>query len=115
MPTAAAVCSGHAAYTRGMPRMPTLGDVVAARRRLEGIALRTPLERSPELAEASGAVDQVKNALYLLGAVYREAGEPDSARSCFSELRERFYPSSAFVAEFLFSVDIRRMINLRAA
>ena len=38
-----------------MPRMPSLGDVVAARRRLEGIALRTPLERSVELAEATGA------------------------------------------------------------
>jgi threonine dehydratase len=38
-----------------MPRMPTLGDVVAARRRLDGIAVRTPLERNAELAEATGA------------------------------------------------------------
>ena len=40
-----------------MPRMPTLADVNAARARLDGIALHTPLERSPELAEAAGASD----------------------------------------------------------
>jgi threonine dehydratase len=40
-----------------MPRMPTLADVNAARARLHGIALHTPLERSPELAEAAGAAD----------------------------------------------------------
>ena len=40
-----------------MPRMPTLADVNAARRRLHGIALRTPLEPSPELAEATGAAE----------------------------------------------------------
>ncbi len=37
--------------------MPTLADVNAARARLQGIALHTPLERSPELAEATGAAD----------------------------------------------------------
>lgn len=40
-----------------MPRMPTLADVVAARARLRGIALHTPLERSAELAEAVGAAE----------------------------------------------------------
>jgi threonine dehydratase len=40
-----------------MPRMPTLADVNAARARLDGIALHTPLERSPELTEATGAAD----------------------------------------------------------
>ena len=35
--------------------MPTLADVNAARQRLNGIALHTPLEPSRELAEASGA------------------------------------------------------------
>lgn len=38
-----------------MPRLPTLADVNAARTRLAGIALHTPLERSPELAAATGA------------------------------------------------------------
>ena len=40
-----------------MPRFPTLADVNAARHRLEGIALHTPLEPSPELTEASGAAE----------------------------------------------------------
>ena len=38
-----------------MPRMPTLADVNAARARLRGIALHTPLEPSPELTDATGA------------------------------------------------------------
>jgi threonine dehydratase len=40
-----------------MPRIPTLADVNAAGSRLRGIALHTPLEHSPELAEAIGASD----------------------------------------------------------
>lgn len=40
-----------------MPRHPTLADVNAARTRLRGIALHTPLEPSAELAEATGAAE----------------------------------------------------------
>ena len=40
-----------------MPRVPTLADVNAARQRLHGIALHTPLEPSPELTEVSGATE----------------------------------------------------------
>jgi len=40
-----------------MPRMPTLADVNAARQRLRGIALHTPLEPSRELTEESGAAE----------------------------------------------------------
>jgi threonine dehydratase len=40
-----------------MPRLPTLADVNAARARLGGIALHTPLEASPQLAAASGAAE----------------------------------------------------------
>lgn len=40
-----------------MPRLPTLADVNAARHRLRGIALHTPLEVSRELAEAVGAAE----------------------------------------------------------
>lgn len=40
-----------------MPRLPNLADVNAARERLAGIALHTPLEASPSLAEASGAAE----------------------------------------------------------
>ena len=40
-----------------MPRLPTLADVNAARRRLAGIALHTPLEPSSELTAATGATE----------------------------------------------------------
>ena len=40
-----------------MPRYPLLPDVVAARHRLRGIALHTPLEASPRLTEESRAAE----------------------------------------------------------
>jgi threonine dehydratase len=40
-----------------VPRYPILLDVVAARRRLAGVALHTPLEDSPQLAAQSGAAE----------------------------------------------------------
>jgi len=40
-----------------MPRYPLLADVLAATARLRGIALRTPLEPSPPLADESGAAE----------------------------------------------------------
>lgn len=40
-----------------MPRLPTLADVNAARARLNGIALHTPLERSTELEALTGATE----------------------------------------------------------
>ena len=40
-----------------MPRLPTLADVNAARRRLRGVALHTPLEPSRELADEIGGAD----------------------------------------------------------
>jgi threonine dehydratase len=39
------------------PRLPTLADVLAARARLNGIALRTPLEPAPSLAAETGAAE----------------------------------------------------------
>lgn len=51
-----------------MPRYPLLSDVLAARRRLTGIALRTPLEPSPTLAEEAGA-EEVRLKLELLQPV----------------------------------------------
>ncbi len=40
-----------------MPRYPLLHDVIVARHRLRGVALHTPLEPSPRLAEESGAAE----------------------------------------------------------
>lgn len=67
------------------------------------------------LAEECDARDQIKNALYLLGVVAHEAGDAKSERAYFTQLRERFYPSTPFVTDFLLNVDVRKMINLRAA
>ena len=40
-----------------MARFPTVADVLAAAQRLRGVAVRTPLEPSPRLAEESGAAE----------------------------------------------------------
>lgn len=40
-----------------MPRYPLLADLLAARKRLDGIALHTPLEDSPTLAAKGGAAE----------------------------------------------------------
>jgi threonine dehydratase len=73
------------------PRMPTLADVIAARARLQGIALHTPLEASRELAEATGAAEvrlkreelQPTNAFKTRGAHNKVAivaeGRPEAA------------------------------------
>jgi threonine dehydratase len=74
-----------------MPRYPLLGDVVAARHRLRGIALHTPLEASPQLADGSGATEvrlklemlQPTGAFKIRGASNKvaliAAGQPDAA------------------------------------
>jgi len=40
-----------------MPRTPTIGDVNAARARLRGVAVHTPLETSPQLTDETSATD----------------------------------------------------------
>ncbi|HET7521447.1 MAG TPA: threonine/serine dehydratase [Candidatus Limnocylindria bacterium] len=40
-----------------MARFPTVADVLAAAQRLQGVAVHTPLEPSPQLAEESGAAE----------------------------------------------------------
>lgn len=74
-----------------MPRMPTLADVNAARARLRGVALQTPLEPSPALAEETGAAEvrlkreevQPTGAFKLRGASNKVAtiaeGRPEAA------------------------------------
>lgn len=42
---------------RVAPRLPTPSDILAARARLKGIALETPLDPAPALTEASGAAE----------------------------------------------------------
>lgn len=56
----------------------------------------------------------VKNALYLFGQAAQLLGDSGPARATFLELQQRFYPDKPFVCDFLLSVDVRKVINLRA-
>ncbi|HVS02274.1 MAG TPA: hypothetical protein VMT16_05850 [Thermoanaerobaculia bacterium] len=66
------------------------------------------------LAEQAGDTDWIKNGLYLLGEAALLDGREETARECFTDLQQRFYPDKPFVAELLLGVDVRKLINLRA-
>ena len=70
--------------------------------------------RGLAMAEASGEADQIKNALFLVGELSALLGDGDQAHRYFSSLQQRFYPDQPFIADFLLSVDVRKMVNLRA-
>jgi tetratricopeptide (TPR) repeat protein len=70
--------------------------------------------RGLELAEQIGESEWVKNALYLLGEVSVLSGATGKAYAWFHELQRRYYPKQAHLPDFLLSVDIRQLINLRA-
>ena len=70
--------------------------------------------RGLQLAEHTGESDWVKNALYLLGEVSVLAGADSRAYAWFHELQRRFYPAQNHLPDLLLSVDIRKLINLRA-
>lgn len=70
--------------------------------------------RGLALAEWIGEVDWVKNALYLLGQVAVLRGDEPRARELFGDLQRRFYPGQAYLSDFLVTVDVRPLINLRA-
>ncbi len=70
--------------------------------------------RGLALAETIGESDWIKNGLYLLGEAAVLAGAESRAYAWFHELQRRFYPAQAHLPEFLLSVDIRKLINLRA-
>jgi tetratricopeptide (TPR) repeat protein len=56
----------------------------------------------------------LKNALYLLGEAAGLVGDLARARETFLELQQRYYPDKPFVCDFLLSVDVRKIVNLRA-
>jgi tetratricopeptide (TPR) repeat protein len=56
----------------------------------------------------------LKNALYLLGEAAGLVGDLARARETFLELQRRYYPDKPFVCDFLLSVDVRKIVNLRA-
>jgi tetratricopeptide (TPR) repeat protein len=70
--------------------------------------------RGLAIAEEIGEPDPIKNGLYLLGEVAVMAGEPERGHGLFTDLQRRFYPDQPYLPDFLASVDVRRMINLRA-
>ncbi|HEV8629054.1 MAG TPA: hypothetical protein VGV61_01970 [Thermoanaerobaculia bacterium] len=67
-----------------------------------------------ELAEWVGEVDWIKNALFLLGEVAVLGGDNGHGRDLFTDLQRRFYPGQPYLPDFLVSVDVRQLINLRA-
>ena len=70
--------------------------------------------RGLALAERIGESDWIKNALYLLGESAVLAGADGRAYAWFHELQRRYYPAQSHLPDLLLSVDIRKLINLRA-
>ncbi|HVR28810.1 MAG TPA: tetratricopeptide repeat protein [Thermoanaerobaculia bacterium] len=73
-------------------------------------AAEEALALARELADDAG----IKNALYLLGEAAGQLGDLQLARSTFLELQRSYYPDKPFVCDFLLSVDVRKIVNLRA-
>lgn len=70
-------------------------------------------QRALSLAEEHGNETEVKNARYLLGEAFHLSGDDAEARRQFECLSD-CYDNLPFIADFLLTVDVRRMINLRA-
>jgi tetratricopeptide (TPR) repeat protein len=73
-------------------------------------AAREALALAREFEDETG----LKNALYLLGEAAGLVGDLPLARETFLELQRRYYPDKPFVCDFLLSVDVRKVVNLRA-
>jgi tetratricopeptide (TPR) repeat protein len=71
-------------------------------------------KKALELAEAVGDVDDIKNALYLLGEAANLQGDNDLARSYFSRLQQSYFPDQPYLPSFLMAIDVRKLINLKA-
>lgn len=107
----------RAARRRGWPRLEMVARVDLCYAHLELGRFETAERhgrRGLLLAEQTRERDWVKNALYLLGEVAVLAGADARAYAWFHELQRRFYPAQSHLPELLLSVDIRKMINLRA-
>jgi tetratricopeptide (TPR) repeat protein len=78
-----------------------------------GHALRHGL-RALGLAEEAGENDSIKHALFLVGEAAHQAGDPDGARRYFERLQARYFPDADYLPDVLLTVDIRKLINLKA-
>lgn len=66
------------------------------------------------VAEEAGESEAVKHALFLLGEVAQEIGDPARARALFERLQERFFPEIPRLADMLLTLDVRNLVNLKA-
>ncbi len=66
------------------------------------------------LAEAAGEEDSIKHALFLLGEAAQQIGDPAKARELFERLQERYFPEASYLPDVLLTVDVRKLINLKA-
>ncbi len=70
--------------------------------------------RALVLAEEAGEDDSIRHALFLLGEAAQQSGNPELAREHFRRLQERYFPTSPHLADLLLTVDVRKLINLKA-
>lgn len=70
--------------------------------------------RAFEAAERTGDLDRLKYALLLLGESHKLAGEETEARDYFDLLQESFYPDMPNVPGMLLTLDVCKLINLKA-
>lgn len=66
------------------------------------------------LAEEAEERDSIKHALFLLGEAAQQGGDPELARRSFERLQERYFPGASYLTEVLLTVDVRKLINLKA-
>lgn len=66
------------------------------------------------LAEEAGEEDSIKHALFLLGEAAQQTGDPAMARELFERLQERYFPGASYLPDVLLTVDVRKLINLKA-
>jgi tetratricopeptide (TPR) repeat protein len=66
------------------------------------------------LAERTGEVDGIKNALFLLGEAANLTDDLDAANGYFTRLQREFFPGATYLPGFLLTVDVRKMVNLHA-
>lgn len=66
------------------------------------------------LGEEAGEEDSIKHALFLLGEAAQQTGDPAMARELFERLQERYFPEASYLPDVLLTVDVRKLINLKA-
>lgn len=66
------------------------------------------------LAEEAGEADSIKQALFLLGEATHQVAGAQEAREFFQRLQERYFPEASYLTDILLTVDVRKLINLKA-